>query len=476
MVNNSKRTKKLLSETFIFAIGSFGSRILSMILVPFYTNFLTTAEYGTIDFISTIIMVVIPLFTLSIQDAVFLFAMDKKNDFRSVFSNSIVVLFGSTIFLSLAFPVIKSIFPMIKQYKILFYSLYISTAGIYILTYYLKATDRTKLFAIQGVFYTFCFSVLNIFGLAFFNLGIKGYLYSQIVANIICSLVMIFLGKLYIELGWKYLDFSLMVKMLKYSAPLIPASIAWFVMSAIDKYMLLNMCGLEANGLYCVANKLPSIITVFTSFFTNAWQIAAVRNKDELDAVEYASSIFNSLFSTGLILCILLVICSKYIGKIMFSNQFFEAWNMVPALSAATLFSTLSILIGAQFTAAKRSDLHLKSNIISLIMNVIFNYILIKNIGSIGAALGTMLSYYVVIIYRQIISSRLKMMQFDWKKNLIGTIILMASILVTGFEVSRYQIINMLLLLLIVNIFYYEYKKNISLILSIIKNKINKNI
>ena len=44
--------KSLLTNTFIFAVGSFSSKVLSLILVTVYTNILTKAQLGLTDWIS----------------------------------------------------------------------------------------------------------------------------------------------------------------------------------------------------------------------------------------------------------------------------------------------------------------------------------------------------------------------------------------------------------------------------------------
>ena len=54
-----KRNKYLLKNTVIFSIGNFGTKIISFFLVPLYTNILTTREYGTVDLIYTIGMVLL---------------------------------------------------------------------------------------------------------------------------------------------------------------------------------------------------------------------------------------------------------------------------------------------------------------------------------------------------------------------------------------------------------------------------------
>ena len=69
------RTKRLLKETAWFAFGNFGSKLLSLILIPFYTNILTTSEYGTVDIITTTINLAIPIGVLHIHGLIAVFPM-----------------------------------------------------------------------------------------------------------------------------------------------------------------------------------------------------------------------------------------------------------------------------------------------------------------------------------------------------------------------------------------------------------------
>ena len=73
------RNKYLLKNTIIFFIGNFGSKILQFLLVPFYTNILSTSEYGTLDLINVINMVLIPLITFNISESIMRFSMDNFN-------------------------------------------------------------------------------------------------------------------------------------------------------------------------------------------------------------------------------------------------------------------------------------------------------------------------------------------------------------------------------------------------------------
>ena len=102
---STSRKKYLLKNTAIFALGSFGTKFISFFLVPLYTNILTTSEYGTVDMISTIGMVLVPLLTLNICEAVMRFSLDENADLNKIISVGICSLFLAIFAGGIIFPV-----------------------------------------------------------------------------------------------------------------------------------------------------------------------------------------------------------------------------------------------------------------------------------------------------------------------------------------------------------------------------------
>lgn len=84
--------KKLASNTMIFAIGSIGSKFITFLLVPIYTNTLTTAEYGTTEIVVTAINLLIPFLSLSIQDAVLRFGLAPDVEAKKVIKNAVFIV------------------------------------------------------------------------------------------------------------------------------------------------------------------------------------------------------------------------------------------------------------------------------------------------------------------------------------------------------------------------------------------------
>ena len=79
---------------------------------------------------------------------------------------------------------------------------------------------------------------------------------------------------------WRYVRLSpnpdLRRQMLRYCIPLIPTAIFWWIMGVSDRYMVKWFLGGAANGIYAVAYKIPTILTILATVFMDAWQLSAI--------------------------------------------------------------------------------------------------------------------------------------------------------------------------------------------------------
>ena len=93
------RYQKLVSDTVIYGIGTFGSKLLVFLLMPLYTAWLSTAQYGTAELISSTANLLIPIACVGISNGVFRFVAEKGSDREAVFSTSVALLaIGSAVF------------------------------------------------------------------------------------------------------------------------------------------------------------------------------------------------------------------------------------------------------------------------------------------------------------------------------------------------------------------------------------------
>ena len=258
--------KKLGKDILLMTVGSFGSRVISFIFVPFYTAVLTTDEYGISDLITTTVTLLLPFFTLTIFESLMRFALDKENDPKDIWKVGCKVeVIGFFIFLLLSPIILKTV---LKDYYVFVVAYYATISFHRCVSYFTRGLNKVKIFAIAGTLQTAMISAFSLLFLLVFKIGIAGYLLAHVIAAIISAVYMIVAAKIY-RFGFsiRVRNKNLQHKMLQYSVPMIPNSVAWWIANASDRYILTAFVGTAATGIYSVAYKIPTIISALTSIF-----------------------------------------------------------------------------------------------------------------------------------------------------------------------------------------------------------------
>ena len=399
------RYKELIKNMGLLTIGNFASKILSFLLVPLYTNVLSTQEYGTFDIIITTISLLLPILTINIVEAVLRFPLDKQNDqsyLEDVFTvglrNTLIGCFVLIFLLGINHTF--CLIPALTQYEKYMLLLFIVQAFNQLLLNFARATDHVKEVAIAGVLTSVVMIGLNIWLLLFVRIGLKGYFWSVILANLVADIY--YIVKLrafhYSRLTLSYP--SITREMVVYSFPMIFNTVGWWINNTSDRYIVTWLCGLSANGIYSVAYKLPSILNVFHSIFTQAWIISAVQAYKTDRNIGFFRNVYNTYGGLMTVLCSGLIMFTKPVAYILFRKEFFLAWQYCPWLLIAVVFGTLSGVLGGVFSAEKDSKMFAISTCIGAALNIMLNIVLVRPFGPLGAALATAFSAYVVWIVR----------------------------------------------------------------------------
>ncbi|OIK07993.1 oligosaccharide flippase family protein [Bacillus sp. MUM 13] len=461
---------KLLNNSLIFAIGNLGTKLIVFFLFPLYTYYLTTSELGTVDLLTTTISLLMPIFTLSILDSVLRFVMDKNYDRQAVLINTIIIIFIGFILILFFFPVLIMLLPF-DNYIYWFYFLLLVQSIYATLTEYIRSKGMVRLFATSGIINALILLVCNIYLLVLLHQGTFGYLLSLIIANIVSSLFVIITGKVQKEFNVKKINVKLMQEMLLYSIPLIPNSLMWWIMGASDRYIINYFLGLSANGLYAVANKIPSILNIFNSIFFQAWQMSAIEEAKSKDKSIFFSNVFNMLFITMLLTTSLIIAHLKFIIEILVANTYIKSWEYVPFLLLGVVFSSFSSFLGTNYIAAKKTSGVFKTSVIGAIINIIANIILIPLIGINGASIGTMLSFFVIWLLRIKDTKKFVNIKFHLKKLILMLIVILTQIGILYLNFKIEYFIQLGLLVIIISINYKEIRG----LLSELNGKIWKN-
>lgn len=426
--------KKLFSNTLIFAIGTFSSKILVFLLVPLYTHALAPKDFGIADLLMQCANLLIPIVTLAITESVIRFGLDKRYNKKTVFTTGFVVIICGMIVLLPIMPLLSMI-KFVKGYGILVY-LYVLIASIKLhFSEFVRAKQLLKLYAFNGILTTFLMLTLNIIFLVVMKIGLVGYLLAIMLSDLISIIFLFFIAELYKYFSLKSLKKSALRQMLKFSVPLMPAMIMWWITNVSDRFLVQTFIGDSANGLYAAAYKIPTIITAIYSMFNQAWNLSAITEYDSSKKGRFYSNVFNSnqsvvyIVSGGILLCVIPLV------NILLDSKYFEAYKYIPFLVLAAIFTCFTSFLGSLYAATKKSKNSFYTLLFGAVLNIILNLVLIPTIGINGASIATFASYFLVFMLRIIDIKRFFHIKVDFLSMLLNMMLLgamTAAILLMG--------------------------------------------
>lgn len=461
--------KKLGKNILLLTIGNFASKILSFLLVPIYTAILTTEEYGIADLFTTSANLILPIFTFLIYESVMRFALDKNEDKSQIFSIGIwITIFGSI--LVLIGTVFLSGFKSLNNFLILFVIYFISTAVYNVILQFVKGIEAVNIYSVAGVINTFIYIISNIFLLIVVKMGVKGYLLSFIIGHIVSAIYAFFYAKLYnYIISWKKIHIQKVREMIDYALPMIPNSISWWISNSSDKYILAFFWGTAINGVYSVAYKIPSILSIFLSIFIGAWQISAVEQFGTKESQKFYSNVYEMYETLLIVGSSVLIAITKFLAYILYSADFYQAWLYTPVLLLASVFNSLAAFYGSVYTASKNTKMLFYSTLLGAIGNIILNIMLIPHWGAMGAAVATTISYFIVWIIRIINSRKILIINLDYRRSIISYLLLVVEIILLCIDnIKIYPVVVFCLISILI-----LYRKNLYLVINIILKKLS---
>lgn len=409
-MTNKSKYELLINNTLLISIGTFGSKILTFLMTRFYTEALTPSDYGEADLIIQTANLLIPLVSAGIADGVFRFVLETDDEHtakrKSIFSAGFYTISAGTAILA-ALSSFISIPGFLSEYKWLL--IWFISASCYhsLCAQFIRGEGKTRLFAYQGVLNTVLVIVFSILFLSVFEAGTRGYIISIALADSICALYLAAGQKL-----WRLMDIHLKSgmwrKMMRYSLPLVPAALFWWITSVSDRYMITWFLGSGANGIYTVASKIPAIITLISGMFLEAWQFSAVRESrgSRRSYIRFYTNIWSMFLTVMFTGGSIIIAFSPAAIRLLAASEYYSAAEYLPILTEAAILSSLVSFMGSVYIVTKRSSLSFLTTAAGAVFNIILNFLLIPtHLGIYGAAVATLCSYLLSFLIR-IISIR----------------------------------------------------------------------
>lgn len=449
--------KRLASESAFYALGSVGGKLVLMGLLVLYTNYLSASEYGTVDLVASVVQLALPIVSLSVYDSTFRFIITADKTVRSqVLTNSILIVSAGNLVLALIAAVIVLVSHHDNELVIYGCAMLIAQAYRAVLSQFARGSGRMAVFAVDGLLLATVTGISGAFFLISLSMGIAGYFLSVILANVFSVIVLVVTTDALQMLRWKAWDAGLAHNMIRYSYPLIPNAVLWWLMSTSSRVVIVLLLGAGANGLFAVASRIPGLVTIFTSVFSQAWQVVSVRESGEGEHAGIYSNTFDVFVRVNLIAVSAVLVLIKPASAALFGDEFYQAWSLVPLLLFAAIFSNLSMYVGTAYITAKRTGGILQTSVVGGLANVILSFALIPFLGVLGAALSKCIASLAMLTIRVVQTRTLFRLQLRWRtlSILLAVVLCQTAVLYFGFSMEIEGLVTggLFLLLLALNV------------------------
>jgi len=458
------RNKELAVNTIILGIGQLIPKFLAVILLPLLTTYLSTDEYGNYDLILSVASLLIPVVTLQIQQAVFRYLLsttsviDKTKYVTSAIS---YILISSAICYPIVFVFLK-LMHLGTLNSILICVLFCSEALYVLLGQIVRGLGFNKKYSISVVVYSTINLLFTAFMLIVLKLGLEGVIISLAFGYFSADFYMIVASGMVKYYKISCFDKKSLTQLLKFSAPIVPSSVALWVVNLSDRLIIIHFMGATANGIYAVANKIPSLYSTAYSIFNLSWTETAARASDDGDPAEYYTKLFHGLFDFLIGVMLGLIAVTPLIFKVLVKGSYGEAFYQVPILYFGIFFNSLVNFYSGIYIALKRTKQVGYSSVAGAIFNAFVNIFLIKEIGLYAASISTAMSFLFIALYRAYDLGKVIKIKYDLKDILLG----MACFIIAS--VSLFLNKSLLLLVCWIIAVFYNIKKNIPLLKKIV--------
>lgn len=452
--------KNLLKNTGIFAIGTFGSKILTLLIIPLCTHYIATGDMGVYDMVYTVVALLQPIAVLAIPESLFRWIIDDNTDKKSIYSTWLGLFVGLTVSFSAVYWLCWVVFRFSNAP--LMYALVVLGCLYQSFQYGTRGLHNNKLFAISGVVYSLVYCLGCYLLVAKLQVGYQGLLYAMLAATCVASLFLVIPQRELRFFAVSGVDLSVAWEMLRYSLFLLPNQLSWWAMTMLGRLIIVGFMGYSANGVFSVAMKFPSALSMVSNVFTPAWQEQAVMLFSRKNKDAYFSKVFNQYALLLVTLLIPGVPLTKLFVQIAMDSAYHSCFDVVALLYLGAVLNALSAFAGVLYMCARDTKGAATTTLAGALVNIVLSLVLVPTIGLMGAALGNLIGNATILVIRLRQTDKYCSLRVDWWKLIACAVAVIISSLAAS---AAFSLISISLLSLVCLAFFcIANRKSLSLL------------
>lgn len=440
--------KTLLGNIGLFGLNVFATKIISFVLVPLYTYYLDTADFGIQDMAVLVASILSSLATLCIADGVLRFMIDDRQRARGYATAGLVIISIGCMVVVVLLPLTDlPIFGGLGRYKWLFFAYYAVGSFQNLFSMMARALNRLKVIAYASIATSLITGAGSGIFIAGLHMGLAGFFYASILGGAAGALIYFLVARLWSEFLWRdtcTIRFCLR-RMLPYSVPLIPNNILWLLNTSVNRFFLTGMLGIGASGMFAAASKIPNLLMMAYSIFQQAWTLSAFQEYREEGLDVFYSKVYKLLDALLCITASAIILLSEPLARLLLQKEFYNAWPLIPILIAGLYFNILGSFWGTVYTTFMKTRQILTTTLIAASVSVVLTWWFIQIWQLTGVALALLISNLVLWLTRVISSRELLTFPVNWTVVLTTYLLVGIQIVLEALQIRGCFIIGLLL-------------------------------
>ena len=392
--------KGMLKTTIIYFIGQMSTRFLSILLLPLYTNYISSEAYGYFDIVQTYLNVAVPFLFFEVWSAMLRFTLEQKES-----SDKARVITNSTVICSIGLVLFCAVFWIAALFIEIDYAPYVFAYAVsWMLQLMAMAACRglqdNISYALTGVIGVFVVTGLSLLGVFVFHWGIETLFIANIASFLIQALFVMFRVRFFRYIRPRLFDRGIFKQILKFCIPLSINTIFYWLLNSVNRIIIVEFLGYSANGVYSVANKLGNIITALVAIFMLSWQETVYKldyqENNEIQLI-YDNEFKNikSLLAMG-VLCLLPF--TNVFFDLLIGADYAEAFGLIAPMYLMVFITSLNSFIDVVYSAVHDTRSLLYVKIIGGVVNVAVMLLLVKFIGLYASPIAIILAQIAALI------------------------------------------------------------------------------
>jgi len=459
-----EKLKSLSKDTLIYGTSTIIGRFLNFFLVPLYTNLFLPNEFGVVANVYAYIAMLNVFFTIGLESGYFKFAStlevgDKKDNFSHPFWGIVINSFILSSILFIFSKDLTYLFQIDEKYNDLlqYTSLILFFDAIVTVPFaFLRLNHKPGKFAFIRIVNITINVLCNVIFILVFKSGIKSVFISNLIASTVTFILLS--PVVFKNISFKF-NKKLLNELLRFSLPYIPAGISSNIVQVINRPILNALKGEYAVGVFQANYRLGIFMMLFVSMFEFAWRPFFLQNAKEVDAKQIFSKVMTLFVLIGSFLFIMLSLFIDDIARLklpfrgnLIGSKYWGGLEIVPVILFAYLLYGIYInLMAGIYIEKKTKYLPLITGVAAFI-NIICNFLLIPSFDLMGAAIATLISYFVMMAGIYYYSQKYYKINYEVKKILI--ILITAVAAYTIFLLFfKFVFVNILIKILLVVFF-----------------------